>query len=360
MKVLIFQNEISHYRIPIFNRIAESHELTLAVQKDFTLSEQIKFSVLKVRARRIGGFFFHDFSCLALFKQYDVVIAGSDLHYPLLIAAFFLPRRKYVLGSFGIGLRCSYTRRYDLHRKHTFVDWVAKQVLLHADFNIFYMKENTAFWHNELPAENTFIAHNTVEILPTDVNEIKRRKTSILFVGTLYKQKKIYELVDSYIRVRQQNKDFFSLEIVGPGPELPVLSEMIKEKGLTDCIHLHGPVYDENMLKPLFLSSALCVSPDQAGLSVLKSLGYGVPFVTRSNAITGGERLNIKDGVNGFFYDSDTELDEILLYAWKNPEEIAKLSHNAYEYYRQNATPDKMAGGFLRAIEYGKQRIKSK
>ena len=355
MKVLVVQGEIPGYRIPIFNRIAEKHELTVAIQKKFSPPAGIGFSVLELPVKKIRSINLHSLSVLKLFKQYDVVIVSNDLHYPVLLVAFFLPRR-YALGSFGIGFRCSYTRRYDPQRKHTFLDWVAKQVLLHSDFNIFYMKENIAFWHNELPVENTFVAHNTVEILPTTINEVAGRKTAILFVGTLYKQKMIYELIDSYVRVKKKNKDFFDLEIVGPGPELPVITEMVRQMDLADCIHLHGPIYDEKVLKPLFLSSALCVSPNQAGLSVLKSLGYGVPFVTRSDAITGGERLNIRSGENGYFYDSPAELDKILLSAWEHPEKSAELSRNAHEYYWNHATPDKMAEGFLKAIEYGSRK----
>lgn len=96
----------------------------------------------------------------------------------------------------------------------------------------------------------------------------------------------------------------------------------------------------------------VCISPDQAGLSVLKSFGYGVPFVTHRDAITGGERLNIENGVNGVLFDSFDEITEIIKDCAERPECYMEMGKSAKKYYDENRTVRQMVNGFLEAIEF--------
>lgn len=46
-----------------------------------------------------------------------------------------------------------------------------------------------------------------------------------------------------------------------------------------------GGVYNDEELVSYFEKAIICIFPDQAGLSVLKSIGYGVPYVMHKDAI---------------------------------------------------------------------------
>jgi len=94
------------------------------------------------------------------------------------------------------------------------------------------------------------------------------------------------------------------------------------------------------------------ISPDQAGLTVLQSFGYGVPFVTHKDAITGGERLNIVNGENGILFDSFDEITDIIKDCSQNPEKYIEMGKNAKKYYNENRTINHMVSGFIDAIDF--------
>jgi len=176
-------------------------------------------------------------------------------------------------------------------------------------------------------------------------------------VGTLYQQKGLGELIEAYALAKQRCDNLLKLYIVGKGPEEQLIKDLIEAKGLSDSVVMTGAIYDEEVLKDYFLTSLLCISPKQAGLSVQKSLGYGTPFVTRPDAITGGERLDVRDKENGFFYESIEELADIMVDAFKNPAKIDEMSKNARNYYLTEASPEKMVEGALAAIKYVADQI---
>ncbi|MDB4356125.1 glycosyltransferase family 4 protein, partial [Akkermansiaceae bacterium] len=285
-------------------------------------------------------------------ENFDVVIFMADLHY---ISYCLLPfrRRTYKVIPWTIGIRASYARPYNLSKRKNLIDRVFLQVMKKSDAIIFYTEGPKKYWGKELEGNEIFIANNTVRTLPTNLDHVKR-KNNVLFVGTLYKEKGVKELVSAFLEAKRLSgvKEFLTLEIVGMGPEYEDLKKIIGDEGISETIFLRGPIYNEVELKEIFEKTILCISPHQAGLSVLKSMGYGVPFVTRSNSITGGEIQNIIDKENGILYDRESELVAIILDAFKNPRRFIEMGEKAQKYYKKNATPEIMARGVLDAIYY--------
>ena len=115
---------------------------------------------------------------------------------------------------------------------------------------------------------------------------------------------------------------------------------------------MHGPIYDESLLAQKYAKALVCVSPTQAGLTVPKSMGYGVPVITRRDAITGGELYHITSDENGILYDKDEDLVLILKQVIGNPEFAKTMGRKAKDYYQNNATPRHQAQGVIAAIEF--------
>ena len=351
LKVLLIYESIFSYRDPIFKMIADDVDFTVAytVTSDYTTSA---YPVIKLPYCKIGPFIWHK-GLRKIVNQYDVVVFLPHLRMLKVALLPFLPHKPKLV-SWSIGVHVSYNRGYDLSKPPSFIDRVYEYIQDKADSCVFYMQDAIDYWkkYKKIDTVKYFVAHNTVKVEPRKSIVPYENKDSFLFIGTLYKQKGLGELINAYAEAFKVNENIPVLNIIGKGPEKESLENLVLSKGLKDKICFIGPVYDESILSTYFGKAKLCISPKQAGLSVLKSLGYGVPFVTRNNAITGGERNNIIDGENGLLYNSEKQLADIILESITEIDKYSKMSDNAYKYYHTHALPQKMAQGVLDAIKY--------
>ena len=247
----------------------------------------------------------------------------------------------------GIGVRASYDSNYG---EKSNWDKVRYFLMRKSDAVLFYSKDPINIYLNEgFERDKLHVANNTVL-----VNEIKtdKKRDTILFIGTLYRQKKIYELLDSYLEAKKKKSDLPNLNIIGDGDEYQNIKNWIAENNLENNIFLRGKVFDENILCEYFSQAIACISPGQAGLSVLKSMGYGVPYITKAKAITGGEIFNIENGISGVLYNNSSELKDIILDLMTNKQKYIEMGHRAKEHYDKYRKPQDMANGLIGAIEY--------
>ena len=88
----------------------------------------------------------------------------------------------------------------------------------------------------------------------------------------------------------------------------------------------------------------------QAGLSVLQSFAYGVPYITCKDAISGGEHKNIVHKMNGLLFDDQYSIEDAINDLILDKDFAIKLGKNAYNYYSKFCTIEEMAKGFHEAI----------
>lgn len=353
-RVLIVTNVLPHYRVPIFNALSTIYDLTVAYSLgDLKDAKSANFQMVKLPVKNIGRFYFHTNSLHKYCQNFDVVIGLGDISWVSIMSLLFRTRRNYKILMWGIGLRASYKNEYG---EKTVWDIVRFYLFKKADALMFYSDRPIAVYVKKgFDKEKLFAVNNTVEV------DIEKRKglvfhnesikDSIIFIGTLYKEKKVYQLLESYEIVKERVENIPKLDIVGDGEEYLNIKRWIVDRGYENSIVLHGKIIDEKVLRNLFEKALACISPGQAGLSVLKSMGYGVPFITKENAITGGEIFNIKNQYSGVMYKNDDELTDIIFDIHTNKEKYLKMGMNAKVFYMNNRTPKHMADDFVRAIE---------
>lgn len=352
--IIVLQNEISSYNVDFYNCLTKNYKVSVAYLTSDKSKKDCLFNKIELESFKLGPFVLvHHLR--KIIQEYDVVIYSSSFNLPsfYLLPLYGPSKIKYL--TWGIGFRCSYDHPYLTQRKHTIMDYFASIIGNLADANIFYMSKAKEFWHNtSYKLDKVFIAPNTVHVNPIQIN--KEKKKDILFVGTLYRGKGIDLLLEAFNKVVSKIKTDSKLIIVGSGDMYNEIKQYINTNHLDDKVILKGAIYDENLLSKEFEKALVCVSPTQGGLSCPKSMGYGVPFVCRKDAITGGEIYHINNGKTGIMYDSDEDLPTIILEAITKPAKYIEMGIAAKKYYDTSATIEHMAQGAIDAIEYALNR----
>jgi len=348
IKLLLLANCIPHYRLPILNMLGLKYDFTIAHYDKLLGEKDVNFKQIQLTIKEINGFFFFKENIYKIANQYDVVIALGELRViPNILLG--LRKRNFGLVYWGIGVTASYDHAFDSNSK---IDGIRIWLMDKADSILFYSDYPIKkYVQKGVEAKKLFVANNTVHV--TEKIIIPYEKKHFIFVGTLYKQKKINELLEAYKKYIQITSKILPLVIIGDGDEKVNIIDWIKKENLEDKIILTGQINNQQTLKQYYQDSVACVSPGQAGLTVLNSMAYGVPFVTSENAITGGEIYNIRNNENGFIYNGETnELAYIMKKLAEDTELTYKLSNNAQDYYFNERNADIMVKGFDDAIEH--------
>ncbi len=352
MRILILQQFLPHYRVPIFNQLSASNniDLTVAHGDAFQMhNPAIQFKQVLLTFRKTNKFFTAKPSVKLLAEQYDIVIVSANIRILSFLRLGWVRARPFKLILWGPGVTVG--RGFDVPNGF---DWLRYRYARRADAMLFYTSYPIEKYAAKgLPREKLFVAHNTVELPSRFLFDNSIVKTSFLFLGTLYRDKRLDILLHAFAMKASQLPPSVCINIVGDGPMRKEWIEMSNTLGIGGRVHFHGKIEDSVKQEPFFESAFACISPGQAGLSVLQSMAYGIPFITSRDAITGGERLNIIDGNNSIFFDGTAQaLADKLVTVIENQEQTRQMAFNAFQYYQENCSIENMLSGFLKAIVY--------
>ena len=346
-KVLLLDNDLVHYRIPIYNILAERVDFTHACCYPKKIDDEMKFKSILLPPFNIGRFTFQKRSVYKFCQQFDAIISYGDMAYLQFITLPWHCRRKFKIAFWGIGVSASYTKHFDaVSRWDKFRKFFYKK----ADALVFYtdypIKKYTDWGFKR---ESLFVAPNTVAVEEYDENQERK---NLLFVGTLYREKGLQYLLDAYYEAFSIDPNIPNFDIIGAGPDSDIIKQWIASHKMEDKITMHGAIYDRKIKALFFARSIACISPMQAGLSVLESQGYGTTFVTTKTAFTGGEIFNIRNGETGILLDNVEQLKDTILDISKSPDKYLQIGKNARKHYLECRKPEDMAQGFCDVVDY--------
>lgn len=138
--------------------------------------------------------------------------------------------------------------------------------------------------------------------------------------------------------------------IIGSGPELINLKNMISTAGLEKYVHFIGELYQESELAPWFLSSKIFIHPSAIGLSLMHSFGYGLPVVTSDRAeLHGPEYAAFKDKFTGraFRANDVKNLSEIIINLLTDNDARARMKSYVQKVVREQYNVDVMVNRFV-------------
>lgn len=352
IKVLfVTQSKLQHYRLPIFQLVNNEPNIELTLAHCGNNIVQNEMPEILLKKKKLGSCYtIEDFESIC--KNYDVILCMFYYNNLSILRTVLKKKHKIVLWS--IGVPASYNRQYgDASRFRykilNFIQNKADALLLYSSAPIDIFKKRGI----KVDENKVFIANNTVEVVKQPIE--KQEKDSLLFIGTLYLEKGLQLLLDAYKQAYEDNNNLLSLNIVGGGTQFEKIQKWVKNNNLDNKINMLGAIYDPIKKAEIFKKAIACISPMQAGLSVLESMGYGVPFITSHDAITGGEAFNIMNGKNGLRMDDISKLKDVILDIDQNKDKYLTMGEKAYEFYWNNRTIDVMANGIISAINYAYQ-----
>lgn len=132
-----------------------------------------------------------------------------------------------------------------------------------------------------------------------------------VFLASLTNRKRPGVLVDAISKLHKSGVDV-RLDMIGVGPLMNEIAEMIKREGLSDLTTLHGHMSDP--YPTLTMADALVLPSLSEGLSraCLEALFLGVPCVLRD---IDGNRELVRHDFNGMLFKRDEELPSTMLSA---------------------------------------------
>ncbi len=342
-KILFAYDYILHYRISLFNILGKKYDFTVIHAGKSVLTENDDFKEIIYPANKIGPFMLQKGLLNELRKEdYDIILFNFDLRWVNSMRAIIHNNSKAKIILWGAWLTDSNIANY------------LRVLLMKKSFaNIFYTeKSRNDFVNLGIPKSKTYVANNTIDVGERVKSYENGLKFRILFVGSLNSRKQNFILLDSFYNIINSIPKNIVLTFIGEGNEKPDLEELVKKYNISDRISFKGAINNPEILKDYYKESIVSVSFGQAGLAVLQSFGFGVPFLTKINAVSGGEKYNIIHGENGLFcQDNMKSLQSSLTKLCNDIEYCKKLGKNAYNYYTDYCTIENMAQGFIDSIE---------
>lgn len=339
--ILFVTNQIPHYRVAFFKRLAERYDLTVAHSGKPVGDPGFEEIVLPTQ-RYSGLYVQKGLRKLLNSGRYDIVIATFDVRWISTLWAYYSHREKVTWVWWGLDFGANAL--------------ASKIKLFIANGSgpvIFYSHGVKKKFENMLKNEERLhVANNTFEV-PNRVRSYENRnKDCFINVGSLVPRKRNDVLISGFAEVLSQSQKDLKLVLIGDGPQRAELEALVERLNLEKHVRFLGEVNSPEKLKDYYSKALASVSVGQAGLAVLQSMAFGVPFVTSHAAISGGEKYNVSPGVNGCFFDgSQAELVQVMLSLVRCPDYARELGENAYEYYSEHCSMEKMVGSFSNVIE---------
>ncbi len=342
--LVILQGILPFYRKPFFNELCKLYKITIVhsgfKQKDDTdLFTEIILPVITIRNLKWQKGLFHYLNTI----KPDIIIAGDDLRYINWIFVRYLSPRNIIWSWWGVD-----------ENKNKFLSILKiKYLFPRSDNFLFYDQETLNKVQNYgIKKQRLFLANNTIYVDQKEFIKNFDNRFSFLNVGTLDVRKQNDILIRCFSKLVYFKGKHLKLFLIGNGTQEDYLISLISKYSMADNIFLVGKIEAQDILKNYYDFSLASVSFGQAGLAILQSMAYGVPFLTKKNAITGGEISNIKNGINGILCeDSENSLFESLVWCVDNPQKCQEMGFNSYNYYKSNATIYGMVEAFKNAIQ---------
>lgn len=200
-----------------------------------------------------------------------------------------------------------------------------------------------------VPDEKIVVVNNTLKVLrQIEESEVKRDPKKFVYIGGLYKEKRLDVIFDSIAKLRESDPEV-KLVMAGTGP----MQDEVKEFADThDWCEYLGPVFGVDRDK-LLLSCTAIVNPGLVGLIAIDSFHYAIPIITVTLPNHSPEIAYLEDEKNALIMsekgdaDSYSELLKRFLNSKELSEKIRQGCRDSANQYTLDDTAQRFVDGVL-------------
>lgn len=327
----------AEFRIPFYNRLAAEHgvRIVLIMTKPGAAPQGLHPAIETVQGQRLFGTIW-PVRRIELNTK-DPVACIFDLRLmPWLILTGALSRT--VLWGIGMGRRRP-------------ANWLRKHIVRHSAGQLAYMPRGMLAPHDDggIHRLSRYVLNSVFVERPT---QLWAPSQKLVFMGTIDRRKRLDVAIHSLCHLRDMGMDW-RLDVIGVGSDLGRCRAIAKRLDVDQQITWHGRVREENRKREILQDAFFVVLPGQAGLSVLESFAYGLPVLSWSGAVSGGEIDMIVDGVTGY---TEQRLCPVMMAnrigaLSTSPELVRKMSEQCFATYRNTASGEHMLDRFVDALQ---------
>jgi glycosyltransferase involved in cell wall biosynthesis len=345
--LLINQDRIPHYRVPIYNYLSEyiskeGYEL-LVVSEGFQEgnSYPVKFNHRVISLKTIP------LARVIISEKPNVVIYWIKLKYMYLFPMLLLIKllgKKSIYWGHGSDL---YGHKAMMLKKlgHFLEFQLSNALILYAE----HLKGNVHHGFHK----KTFVANNTLYFNSYQERQVDQNRClasfnipttkNIICIGRMHKRKRLEDLFAAFQLINRRD---VGLILVGPDDD-GILGSLTG-----DNIFKAGPLYGDERLDLLTSADVFCL-PGALGLSIVDAMYCGLPVVTEVGEIS-PEIMYLKDGVNGFVVPRGDvrQLAAKLELLLDNESMREQFSQEARKEIRTNGHIDRLCEGFVDALQF--------
>jgi glycosyltransferase involved in cell wall biosynthesis len=324
MKVALVQEKLPAYREKLFIELQNNIDLDIfssaksASRLDYTSCRFVNFWNLRLCVIPIS------------ILRYDRIILEANVRdLTVVMLALIFPSKVVLWGNWKTGRATDVLRSF-------LSSWCSRSIY----YCTSHQMQFDPIQKRSAVANNT-IAINTIKYQPPTANFV------LGFLGSVNRRKGLEvlfmllsDLVDSGYEV--------SLNIIGDGEYLSELMKLPSYKQNSGRINLMGRVEREEELSRLIQNCSVIISPEQAGLSIAHAFACSRPFVCYERAISGGEKYNIINGLNGFRSKDYNELRSQITSLIESNQLLETMCYNSKAYYDTNMS----VSNFIKNIKF--------
>jgi glycosyltransferase involved in cell wall biosynthesis len=374
MKLVIVQRIFSHYRKPIFDKIADSFDLRLIHAKNKSEIKQAESNYsINVSSWHFGKKETNQFLWLfpQLFKfKPKVLIHEMALGMPSMFFTLWLRKLlglKFILWGHG------YDRKIGFNPSNNWSDKIRLYLMKNADAVLLYDEQTKKLLSQYLNKTKLFVAPNTLDTnelisIRTELEKKGRlrickelnwtKKYNLVYIGRLLESKypeKLFEVFKYFPKEIQEN---LNIHIIGSGPEEEKLKALAKKLPSPNNFIFYGAIHDARLSGKMLYAADLMVIPGAVGLSVNHAFAFDCPVATFQKTADGPHHgpeieyvLPNKTGIVAPVFNSNKLADDIFYYL-KSAENQSFMRNEVRSLLETKASISQMVQGFKSVISY--------